>query len=316
MSNWAFGQLARQAGAPTEYLRRLPPQLAAVNLQYGLKRAELAEEQTKLLFSNGDGYTAKAFNGVNYGRIWDADVVDALVNTINTNVWNVPLQAYNGVNSKEATTLYASDRDVFIFLTDETRPIEVDGNVYYRGFFTWNSEVGSATFGISTFLFSQVCQNRIIWGARDVEELRIRHTALAPERFLTEAAPVLAAMAEASDKPIIAAIKKAKDTRVGDTAESAERWLQRRGFGKKEATTAVMLAAQGGNTGADGNPTALWSLVNAGTYMAQSIQNSDRRVQSERQWSALLKQTGVRQDYMTQIGTLPEAELAALSSAN
>ena len=41
--------------------------------------------------------------------------------------WTVPLQAYGGQNSKLATTLYASDRDVFVFLVDEQRPIDVDG---------------------------------------------------------------------------------------------------------------------------------------------------------------------------------------------
>jgi len=87
-------------------------------------------------------------------------------------------KAYDGVNSKRATTLYASDCDVFIFLVNEARPIDVDGQTYFRGFYTWNSEVGKATFGRASFLYSYVCANRIIWGARDVEELRIRHTHL------------------------------------------------------------------------------------------------------------------------------------------
>ena len=101
----------------------------------------------------------------------------------------MPLKAYNGVNSTSATTLYASDRDVFIFLVDENRPIDVDGQTYFRGFLTWNSEVGKAAFGLQTFLYSRVCANRIIWGARDVEEIRIRHTSLAPDRFIEQVQP-------------------------------------------------------------------------------------------------------------------------------
>lgn len=286
MTNWSFGQLCREAGAPADYIRRLPSQLAAVNLQYGLRSQEPSD--TKVLFTNGDGYHAKAFNGVNYGRIWDADVVSALMNTVDLNRWSVPLEAYHGVNSIEATTLYASDRDVFIFLTDQTRPIEVDGNTYFRGFFTWNSEVGRATFGITTFLFSYVCANRIIWNSRDVEELRIRHTSLAPSRFLEEAEPVLRALSEASDRPIIESIRAAKDQQVAPTAEAAERWLQAQGFGKKESIEAVSLALQGGDTGADGN-LSMWSMVNAGTALSRSIQNADNRVNDERRWSALLK---------------------------
>jgi hypothetical protein len=51
----------------------------------------------------------------------------------------VPLKAYNGVNNTSATTLYASDRDVFVFLVDEARPIELDGQTYFRGFYTWGT---------------------------------------------------------------------------------------------------------------------------------------------------------------------------------
>lgn len=307
LSNWSFGQLCREASAPSDYMRKLPAQLAAVNLQHGLRASENTD--TKVLFTNGSGYTAKAFNGPTYGRIWDADVVSALINTIDLSRWSVPLEAYNGVNSIEATTLYASDRDIFLFLTDQTRPIEVDGNVYFRGFFTWNSEVGSATFGISTFLFSRVCQNRIIWGARDVEELRIRHTSLAPGRFLEEAQPVLMALSEASDKPVIAAIRAAKAEQVAPTADAAEKWLQQRGFNKKESTAAVALSLAGGETGADGD-LSVWSLVNAGTYAAQGLQNADARTSEERRWSSLLRLSA-----NTELGVLDPAELAALPSA-
>ena len=46
--------------------------------------------------------------------------------------------------TKDTTTLYASDRDVFLFLVDDTNPIEAgrlaDGSpdLYFRGFYCWN----------------------------------------------------------------------------------------------------------------------------------------------------------------------------------
>ena len=49
---------------------------------------------------------------------------------------------------KENTTLYASDRDMFVFLADEENRIEIPGRragrsgSFARGFFVWNSEVG------------------------------------------------------------------------------------------------------------------------------------------------------------------------------
>ena len=50
-----------------------------------------------------------------------------------------------------------SDRDVFLFLEDDLNPIEAgllpDGapDLYFRGFYCWNSEVGAKTLGIARF---------------------------------------------------------------------------------------------------------------------------------------------------------------------
>ena len=61
--------------------------------------------------------------------------------------------------TKDTTTLYASDRDVFLFLVDDAHPIEAgrlpngDPDLYFRGFYCWNSEVGSKTLGIASSLF-------------------------------------------------------------------------------------------------------------------------------------------------------------------
>jgi hypothetical protein len=192
---------------------------------------------------------------------------------------------------KRSTTLYASDRDIFIFLVDERNPILVDDQAYFRGFYTWNSEVGKATFGVSTFLYSYVCANRIIWGASDVEELRIRHTSGAPDRFIEEATPALMALSDSSPQPIINAIRKAKETKVADTPAQVEKWLAAKGFGKLEAATGIALAARGGDTGSSGDPTNVWDLINGGTAAARSITHQDARLELEKKWSSLLSVT-------------------------
>ncbi len=99
--------------------------------------------------------------------------------------------------SQDTTTLYASDRDVFIFLVDDLNPIEAgklpngDPDLFFRGFYAWNSEVGSTTLGVATFYLRAVCMNRNIWGAENFQEIRIRHSKYAPNRFAHEAAPAL-----------------------------------------------------------------------------------------------------------------------------
>jgi hypothetical protein len=77
----------------------------------------------------------RAFTSTTYGRVWDVDVARAGQRINQDNRWHVPLNAYDGQNSKRATTLYASDRNVFIFLVEEGRAIAVDGQTYFRGFY-------------------------------------------------------------------------------------------------------------------------------------------------------------------------------------
>ena len=97
----------------------------------------------------------------------------------------------------DTTTLYASDRDVFLFLVDDHNPIEAgrlpDGSpdLYFRGFYCWNSEVGAKTLGMASFYLRAVCQNRNLWGVEDFQEIIIRHSKYAASRFAHEAAPAL-----------------------------------------------------------------------------------------------------------------------------
>ncbi len=96
--------------------------------------------------------------------------------------------------TKDTTTLYSSDRDVFLFLVDDLNPIEAgrlpDGSpdLYFRGFYCWNSEVGAKTLGMASFYLRAVCQNRNLWGVEDCEEITIRHSQYAANRFAHEAA--------------------------------------------------------------------------------------------------------------------------------
>jgi len=300
-THWSFGQLASAVGAPAAYMRKLPAALAEVNIEYGLKFNDAGREEAKLLYTYGeDGQAvgeARAFTGPTYGRIWDQQIVDAVRRMNDDNRWSVPTPFKTADGSrtndgftvdKRSTTLYASDRDIFIFLVDERNPILIDDQAYFRGFYTWNSEVGKATFGLSTFLYSYVCANRIIWGAAEVEELRIRHTSSAPDRFIEEATPALAALSDSSPQPIINAIRKAKETKIANTPAEVEKWLAGKGFGKFEAATGIAMAARGGDTGSDGDPTNLWDVIQGGTAAARSITHQDTRLDLEKKWSALL----------------------------
>ena len=116
--------------------------------------------------------------------------------------------------TKDTTTLYASDRDVFLFLVDDLNPIEAgtlpDGSpdLFFRGFYCWNSEVGAKTLGIASFYLRAVCQNRNLWGVEDFQEISIRHSKYAANRFAHEAAPALTRFADSSPAPFVQGIRR------------------------------------------------------------------------------------------------------------
>ncbi|MBP2449205.1 hypothetical protein JOH51_006713 [Rhizobium leguminosarum] len=171
-THWSYGQLCSLVGAPATYMRQLPAPLAAINLQHGLlnHRAELV----KTLEMDDGRVELRAVTGPDYGRIWDHELVSAVMkiagNGTGDTIWKVPgLLDWASMThnpfvdiSKDTTTLYASDRDVFLFLVDDTHPIEAgrlpngEPDLFFRGFYAWNSEVGSKTLGIASFYLRAV----------------------------------------------------------------------------------------------------------------------------------------------------------------
>jgi hypothetical protein len=283
-SNWAFNQLSQYAAAPAAYLRKLPAELAAINLQYGLEKLGLREDTLVLGQSNGED-TLRAMTSTSYGRIWDLDVVNAVTRVNQDGRWQIPAASYSATNPKRATTLYASDRDVFIFLVDPTNVVEVGTEKLFRGFMVWNSEVGAATFGLTAFLYRYVCDNRIVWGATNVRELRIRHTGGAPDRFAYEGAKYLTQYAEESTTQLVAGIKRAQETDIPlKTDESVSDWLRSRGF-----TQAVSKAATETAVAEEGEARTVWQIVQGITAYARSIPQTDARVELETRAGKLLE---------------------------
>ena len=285
-TNWAFGQLAQYAKAPAAYLRELDPTLAAINVQWGLEHRALRPDALVLGQTNGDSYL-RAMTSTSYGRIWDAQVVEAVERVNQSGRWQIPASTYGAKNPKRATTLYASDRDVFIFLVDPESQIDVGhGRMLHRGFYTWNSEVGSQIFGLCDFLYDFVCDNRMIWGATQIRELRIRHTSGAPERFAYEGAKYLTQYAQESTADVTAQIHRAQAFEIPKAAEKngVEGWLQARGF-----TGAVAKSAVAAAQAEEGGARSLWDIVNGLTAHARTNPHTDERVTLEKQAGKLME---------------------------
>lgn len=288
LTHWAFGQLAARASAPAGYLRKLPAEIAVQALQWSMETHEAKSDEgndVKLLIQqNGETYL-RAATSPTYGRIYDADVVSAIVRSVDQSIWRVPSASYSGTDPLRATTLYASDHDIFIFLVDEGRTIEAGGENLKRGFYVWNSEVGASTFGLASFTYDRVCDNRIIWNCGNFKELRIRHTSGGPHRFMAHAAPTLRAFAESSGKLIAATVVEAKATTVGKDRKSVLEWMAARGFTKPQAVRAYEKAEEDPR-GYD--PRTVWALVQGATDAAHEIGFQDDRVEMETKAGKLL----------------------------
>lgn len=300
-TNWSFGQMCSLVGAPASYLRDLPAALAGINLQHGLIAHR--GEQVKLLQTHDGRTELRAVTGPDYGRIWDHELVAAVMKFAGDGVgdtrWKVPgtldwgTMRYNPYVdvSRDTTTLYASDRDVFLFLVDDTHPIEAgrlpngDPDLYFRGFYCWNSEVGSKTLGIATFYLRAVCMNRNLWGVENFQEINIRHSKFAASRFAQQAEPALTHFADSSPAHFIDGIKAARERIVARTDEDRSSFLRNRGFSKSDTAKVIATVLD-----EEGHPaSSLYDFVQGISAVARHKTHQDDRLDLEGKARKLLE---------------------------
>lgn len=289
-THYSFGQLAQLASAPAGFLRDLPAELTADILNYRLSVDRQVEEIGMLFRRPMDGTppdthrTVAAATGPGYGRIWNDSIVKALRRHFGdgrTGQWRVPGEFGHEVEvTRNNTTLYASDRDMFVFLTDERNQIEVknrrDGKpgLMSRGFYIYNSEVGSSKFGLASFFLDYVCMNRNIWGVEGFEEITFRHSSGAPHRFLEKAMPLLERYSRSSTVEVTSQIEAAQAAKVDNVAT----FLANRKF-----TKSTIEAVQKAHLKDENRPIeTLFDLSNGITAHARSIEYQDERVSLER----------------------------------
>jgi hypothetical protein len=296
-THWSFGQLCTEVGAHAGYLRKLPAELAAPCLQYGISQQHEHNRGSALLTKDRDTgrVILRALTSTTYGRIWNADVLDALIPHTGdglTGPWKVPGEFGKRVAiTKDNTTLYGSDHDMVIMLADEENRIELprrrgaETGSLARGIIVGNSEVGGGTAFIAWFLFDYVCQNRIIWGLQNVRELSIRHTHRGPARWIQEAMPQVTAYAQASAKPIQQHLQNAQRLVMGDTDAIEGILVNRFDFSRKQANL-IELAHRHD----EGRPmSTVWDVVTGVTAYARTVEYADSRMAIERKAGKILQ---------------------------
>lgn len=279
LTNWAFGQLCERAKAPAAYLTGLPSPLAVDCLNLGLKR-QGDEETAALLFDRRGGLTARAFTSEKYARIWNSEVTSRLIKLEQDGPWQPAPAAFDGSRG-----LYLGDRDMFAFLVDNERRIfEKDQNGgLSRGFFTWNSETRGGSFGFMSFLYEYVCGNHRVWGASNVNEIRVRHVGDADERAFRELAIELRKYADSSAAGDEAKVELARNYQIAATkAEVLDTVFGLRipGLSRRNIEAGYDLAEK--RVDWYGSPRSAWGLAGGLTEIARDLPNADERVALDR----------------------------------
>lgn len=295
MNNWSFGQLCTKLKAPASYIRTLPTDLALLNAKHGLTNIEAGDE-SKLLV--GPSHIS-AFTSPGYARIWNAEIADWILELQAAQPWwtfPVAFQTASGDKEgawgekKELPVAFMSDRDCFIFLCDYEHGIEVPGSetLLSRGFWVENNEVGSGSVRITMFLFDFVCSNVLVWGARNVVEVKVAHKGRARERVLfddSEARTAIAAYANRSAMADTLRIQRAQNTLVADTqAEVIDTLYSRRipGLTKNVIAEAMTIASRTPRYQLGEGPNTVWAVVNGLTEVSQKADYADARIEIDR----------------------------------
>lgn len=298
-NHWAFGQLCQRAHAPAGYIRSLPTSLAVSNLQHGLQGAD-EDKDARFLIQKPEGGNVgllRAITTEKYKRIWNYEVAETLV-ALQERVptWQFPepfrtvggtkQDAWGVADGKQIPIAYASDHDMFVFLCDYERGIDLGGgNLLARGFFVENSEVGDGSFRLTTFLFDFVCSNILVWGARHVTEIRLNHVGRVRDRVLrsdSEVLRTLATYANSSQHAQKQQILNAQNTILGKDDEEVLSALFGRkslGLSKADIVTAQEVAKR---TPRYGNPRSVWAIVNGLTEASQQTSYADQRMKLDR----------------------------------
>lgn len=281
-TNYSFGQMARIVGAPAGYLRKLPVGLATANLNAGIRVLPIEAPKANLLLAQNGRLTLRAATSERYTRIWNSDVTSRLLTL--PKEWQPAPAAFDGSRG-----LYASDRDMFAFMVDNDRRIfekDVNGG-FGRGFFISNSEVGDASFRITTFLYQYVCGNHMVWGAHGVTDIRIPHVGNADERAFGKLTIELRKYANSSAAEQEAKIESMRRMTIGATKDEVLDALFDKGIARKVAVEAYDRAVE--HEDWYGAPNTVFGITSGITEVARDLPHADERVELERKAGKIMQ---------------------------
>lgn len=318
LSNWAFGQLCQELGAPASYLSTLPAEHTARLLNHHVSKMESSKERALLSYApTPETKILRCISSLSYSRLWNWQVIDQIQHQMSLDPgWRVPpaRPAREGQPGTRRATkadvltdssfglsvkvgdwiapagLYASDHDMFVFLVNENYRIK-DGlkNGLARGMFIMNAEVPGYAFKAVRFLYNHVCGNHIVWGAENVATFRVIHVNISFEQAWEALANELELYLNQPASIEEEKIKRLTTYKLGeDMDETIDRvYAFRFGISKDTLTRAYNLVDTETHE-QDGDPRTPWGIIQGLTRVAQDTPYADERARLEGQIGKLL----------------------------
>lgn len=276
----------------------------------------------KLLVKKNGIFTVRSITSTSYGRKWNSDIVSMLRSVAEPNGWRNPpaRPAFaNATKTRVATEddvlknqsdggginvkvgdiigpagLYKNDRNMFIFLVDDSNPID-DGSEggLKRGFYISNSEVGERrTLQATFFGYKSICGNHIIWGASNVVNIKLKHTKNSVAKFDDKFAESLGNYHngdKATESRMIAAAKihmlgKDKEEVVDEVYKMKSRFPML----TKDLITSGYEKASQWEHAYNASPRSVWGLMNGLTMVSQHSKFADTRNTIDRAAGSLM----------------------------
>ncbi len=178
----AASQLSQRVGLPVQAVQVLSPELGAAALNERIAATASSgypsNQPLRLLVEPQPdrGFTLRAVNSHRYARVWDADVIEALVAPLAEDGWQ-PARVEGRV-TQAPVGLFRSDRDLFCFLVHpgpEYRLPGAHGRPLQRGIVVRNSEVGGIALRVRAFWFDGWCTNHMVFGGRTAFDFAVQH---------------------------------------------------------------------------------------------------------------------------------------------
>lgn len=310
LTHWSSGQLCRYVVAPADYIRDLPPKLASECINHGIRQLNGGKETASLLINRMSNHSLmlRSITTQHYSRLWNSDIINSLT-PATENGWMVPpaRPVRNDPRARPATLqdivpgqdafglsvkvgdliapagCYASEagygQDMFIFMVNPQRVIDLDGDALMRGFYLENSETGAKAFKVTCFYLESVCGNHIIWGSKHAQSLRLIHKGQNFKNFATQLSGQLRQLTDSNTTEETKMVAAAKSYMLGkNREETVENVFNNKTFGlsKQVIEASYTIAVEYEHT-AKAPPTSAWGLCHSLSRFSQSLPYADER---------------------------------------